>query len=108
MPTGTSPKGKYDVFYAFAVEYPAILCDLRRSGDIITGTFLSVKDENLEFIAFLYFNYVIRKRPCSYDLSSCKESVEVFYDAKQLNAKVRKEIANRFVNKLKGLRMRGK
>ena len=43
-------KGRYNLFYAFGVEYPAILCDLLRANAIRTETFLSVKKDNLKFI----------------------------------------------------------
>ena len=33
------PKGNYNLFYAFAVEYPSILCDLYRNEYITMDTF---------------------------------------------------------------------
>ena len=31
------------------------------------------------YLAVEYFDYVLRKKPCSYDLSSFKTSIDVFY-----------------------------
>ena len=47
IPQGKKPKGDYDLFYAFGVEYPWIICNLLRDGDITVDTFRYVKDENL-------------------------------------------------------------
>lgn len=90
MPQGNIPKGSYDVFYAFAVEYPAILCDLLRSKDISADTFLSVKADTLEFVMEQYFAYVLRKRPCSYDTSTFAQSIRVFYSRAEASACLRR------------------
>lgn len=101
LPTGTIPKGRYDLFYAFAVEYPGIICDLLRSGSITAETFLKVKDENLDFLAQLYYDFVLRKRPCSYDLSSYDVSIETYYSRAAMNAAVRKLLGKKLINKIK-------
>lgn len=98
LPTGTIPKGRYNLFRAFAVEYPGIICDLLRAGSITTETFLKVKKENLKFVAQLYFDYVLRKLPCSYDLSSFDTSIRVFYS----NVEVWKTLGRVVVKKCKG------
>lgn len=85
LPTDETKKGKYNLFYAFAVEYPAIILDLYRNGDITYNTFLKVKKDNYKFISELYFDYVIRKKPCSYDLSDAKYNLNVFYGTSILN-----------------------
>ncbi|MBR1638769.1 MAG: glycosyltransferase family 2 protein [Treponema sp.] len=77
-------KGRYNLFYAFGVEYPAILCDLLRANAIRTETFLSVKKDNLKFISGLFLDFVILGKPCSYDLSGRKESLSVFYGYKKV------------------------
>ena len=92
-------KGKYDLFYAFAVEYPSIILDLLRSNDISLETFNSVKIDNLFFISRLYFNYVKRKKKCSYDLSSFDKSITVFYSKKEVNKSVRKMILRKLMNR---------
>lgn len=103
MPEGNIPKGAYDVFYAFAVEYPAILCDLLRSKDISADTFLSVKEDTLEFVMEQYFAYVVRKRPCSYDTSTFEKSIRIFYSRAEASACLRrltwKHIKEKFCKK---------
>lgn len=72
-------KGKYDLFYAFAVEYVALLLDLYRQNYITYKTFKFVKKSNLKFIRQLYFDFVVMKKECSYDLSGFNTSINVFY-----------------------------
>ena len=84
LPVNGISKAKYDLFYAFCVEYLAIILKLLINGDIKTSTFLTIKNDNLIFISRLYLNFVIRKNPCSYDLSSLKNSIKVFYSRKEL------------------------
>ncbi len=100
LPTGTTPKGNYDLFYAFAVEYPAILCELRRSCDITSETFLAVKKENLSFIMDLYITYVIKKQACSYDLSSYDHSIEIFYSHRDASKCILRIIGNRIKQRI--------
>ena len=100
LPTGTIPKGRYDLFYAFAVEYPGIICDLLRDGSITTETFLRVKAGNLEFLAQLYYDYVLRKWPCSYDLSSFDTSIAVYYSKAAVKQKVRERLVQKIRKKL--------
>lgn len=95
LPVDSRSKGKYDLFYAFAVEYPAIIEDLLRSGDITTETFLEVKNQNLNFLAELYLDFVVLKRGCSYDLSSFANSVKVYYS----KGKVRRRAYKLFFKK---------
>lgn len=84
IPVGKIPKGRYNLFNAFAVEYPSIILDLYLSKDISKETFLSVKKDNLGFVRKLWFDYIFRKSPCSYDLSGYKESVSCFYSLFQV------------------------
>lgn len=84
IPVGHSNKGKYNLFHAFGVEYPGIICDLLRDGSISTETFLSVKKDNLKFIADLYKNFLFLRQKCSYDLSGRKQTLEVFYGYKNV------------------------
>ena len=84
LSVGNIPKGRYNLFYAFAVEYPAIICDLLRRNLITEKTFLKVKNENHAFIQGLYFDYIVLKKGCSYNLEHYKESLDVFYSYKEL------------------------
>jgi hypothetical protein len=91
------PKGRYNLFYAFAVEYPSIILDLYRKRNITLETFLQVKEENLKFIANLYLSYILLKRQCSYDLSNYRNSINVMYDISE----VRKTASIIFLTKVK-------
>lgn len=88
MPQGKKPKGDYDLYYAFGVEYPGIILDLLRDGSITTCTFKTVLNENLEFVGNLYFQYNIRKSYCSYDLKGLNDMLGIFYSKQQLRKKV--------------------
>lgn len=97
LPTGAIPKARYDLFYAFAVEYPAIILRLLMDDSISIDTFLSVKRDNLNCIAQLYTDFFIKKKPCSYDLSSFDKSILVFYEKKSF----KKALGDVLVFKLK-------
>lgn len=88
IPSGNKPKGNYDLFFAFGVEYPWIICNLLREKSISTVTFRKVTNANLLFVAGLYFSYIIRKQYCSYDLSGLKNMFGVFYTKKQMRRKL--------------------
>lgn len=92
IPQGGRSKGSYDLFGAFGIEYPSIILELYRSGSITHSTYKNVIDRNLEFIAELYWQYCIRKKYCSYDLSGEKRMYDVFYTKCRLKKKVLKHI----------------
>lgn len=92
IPQGEKPKGAYDLYYAFGVEYPGIILDLLREKSIKSDTFKAVIEENLEFLAGLYFGYNIRKNYCSYDLNGFNGMIGIFYSRKQLQKKVLKHL----------------
>ena len=79
IPAGKIPKGRYNLFNAFAVEYPLLISDLYRNGDISAQTLLKIKKDNLRFVAALYLDYVILRKKCSYDLIYHKEAIAIFY-----------------------------
>lgn len=79
IPVGKKPKGHYNLFYAFSVDYPAIILQLCRDGDITLDTFYSVKKRNGKFLKQLYYDFVFLRKKCSYDLSGRKDSLNVFY-----------------------------
>lgn len=103
IPVGNIPKGRYDLFFAFAVEYPAIINDLFRSGDITAETLHDVLQANLRFVADLYYMYVFRKMPCSYDLSSFETSIGVFYSKAAVKRQIQKIFTENQLNKVKRL-----
>lgn len=100
MPQGRKPKGTYDLFGAFGIEYPGIICDLLRDGDITKETFRYVLNKNLEFIAYLYFHYFIKKEYCSYDLTGLDRMYDVFYTKKDLIYAVLGKIFKKCMNKV--------
>lgn len=88
MPQGNKPKGRYDLFYAFGVEYPGIILDLYRNKDISCQTFKKVTEDNLGFVADLYIMYIVQKKYSSYDLGGIHDMCGVFYSKSQLLCKV--------------------
>lgn len=106
MPQGKKPKGDYDLFGAFGIEYPGIICDLLRDGDITSETYRYVAKKNLGWIARLYFNYFIKKDYCSYDLTGLERMYGVFYTKNDLRKAVVTHIirgcAHKTIGKLKG------
>lgn len=97
MPQGKKPKGNYDLFGAFGIEYPGIIFDLLRDGDITNQTFSYVIDKNLEFIATLYFHYIIKKDYSSYDLNGLSRIFGVFYT----KVRLRKKVCKYFIESIK-------
>lgn len=79
IPVSHANKGRYNLFKAFAVEYLALTLDLVREGDVTITSFLNIKEDTRHFLAGLYFDFVLMKKPCSYDLSSYDEAIRVFY-----------------------------
>ena len=103
IPVGGIPKGRYNLFDAFAVEYPALLLELERSGDISKETFLYVKKQNFNFVASLYFVYILLKRPCSYDLSDFKNSLNCYYSMGKVHCAMIPMFMQGFGRKIKRL-----
>ena len=66
LQVGHRSKGKYDLYYAFGVDYPRIIEHLLRDGDISKNTFDCLLDDILGFIVNLYWDFNIKKRECSY------------------------------------------
>lgn len=101
MPQGKKPKGDYDLFYAFGVEYPSIILELYRSHSISIDTFKSVLEDNLGFIAHLYVLYFIKKAYCSYDLNGLSDMYGVFYTKRKLKKKIRNIFVNKILEKIR-------
>ena len=97
MPQGKKPKGNYDLFFAFGVDYPGIILDLLRSKSISVATYKKVVSDNLSFVSSLYYQYFIKKEYCSYDLSGIESMYDVFYT--KLEFKLR--IVSLGINKIK-------
>jgi hypothetical protein len=100
IPVGNQAKGKYNLFYAFSVEYLALLMDLLRTGDITENTFLFVKEQNFKFLAELYADYILLHKKCSYDLSNHQKYLDIFYSHTKLKHSAFANIGKRFFKKL--------
>lgn len=70
-------KGRYNVFYAFSVEYINLNVILLYKDQISFKTFNRIKKQTFKFIANLYLDYVFLKRDCSYDLNHYREFINV-------------------------------
>lgn len=101
IPQGRKPKGSYDLFYAFGVEYPSIILELYRNRNISAKTFYKVTQDNLAFVAELYFKYCVKKEYCSYDLSGLKDMYCVFYNKYELNTALLQVIGHKLRRKIK-------
>lgn len=75
-----SKKGKYDLFKAFGVEEIAITQNLYIDGDITATTLKTVKNEYKNFVAGLYLDFVIRRKPCSYDLNGFNDAMGIYFN----------------------------
>ena len=79
LPVNGISKGNYNLFSAFGKDYPKIIEGLYYDGSISEETYKYVLDKNLDFIVFLYWEYCVRKKPCSYNLSGFGSIFERFY-----------------------------
>lgn len=84
-------KGRYDLFYAFGVEYPFILCDLYRKHKISSGTLRTVLDDNLSLIAFFYQGFVLNKKETNYIIDGFDDAMGVFYTSEQVEKRVKEK-----------------
>lgn len=73
-------KGSYDLFKAFGVEELSITQNLYIDGDISADTLKSVKNAYKRFLQDCYFNFVIKKHPCSYDLSGFDDAMGIYFN----------------------------
>lgn len=88
MPQGKKPKGNYDLFGAFGIEYLWIIFSLLKDKSISYKTFKFVKKKNLEIVASLYWDFCVRKKYCSYDLNGFEDMFGVFYTRRSLYTEV--------------------
>ena len=101
IPVGHGKKGKYDVFYAFAVEWLLILGELLRSKDITVRTFLQLKQETLKFCMGMAIDFIILRRPCSYDTSTFGKSMRVFFSWPEIGGEMIKYLPRKVAGKIK-------
>lgn len=74
-----SNKGKYDLFNAFGVEFINIEKALLDDKKISKNTFEHTKKAIKVFLTRYYYEFVMKKQNVSYDLSTFKESMSVYY-----------------------------
>lgn len=102
---GHGSKGNYNLFQAFAVEYPSIFSDMLRDGSITVETFLSVKDSMLDLLAEFYIDFIIRKKNASYSFESYDQYLQVYYSKAQLKSRIIKKLVlggfEKFFRKIK-------
>jgi len=101
IPVSHGKKGKYDVFYAFAVEWLLILGELLRSKDITVRTFLQLKQETLKFCMGMAIDFIILRRPCSYDTSTFGKSMRVFFSWSEIGGEMIKYLPRKVAGKIK-------
>lgn len=101
IPQGKKTKGDYDLFYAFGVEYPALILKLYQDNSITVDTFKCVLKDNLGFLAIMYSMYFIRKDYCSYDLNGLNDMYDIFYTKKQLKREVKNYLVQKLIEKIK-------
>lgn len=105
MPQENKPKGNYNVFFAFSVEFMFIILNLLRDNHISLPQFLKVKKDILNFITELYLLYIVRKRYCCYDLTLYKESIRVFFSIKDIWLTLGKVCFKKLVRKIKRIKL---
>lgn len=93
-------KGTYDLFKAFAVEEITITLNLFIDGAITADTLKKVKKDYKRFVADLYWQYIIKKRPCSYDLSGFNDAMGIFYSKKEIKIEVLLLLLKKIITKI--------
>ena len=101
LPTDETKKGKYNLFFSFLLEYPSIILELYRNGDITYKTLKKVKEDNYGFLCMLYLNYIILKKPCSYDLQNYKDNLRIYYGNRLMPIEVFKTVVKKSMNLIK-------
>ena len=78
--TSHAKKGTYDLYKAFAVEELDITLGLYKNGDISISTFKKVREAYKNIIIKFYYQFNIKKEPCSYDLNGFDNNVGIFFN----------------------------
>lgn len=95
-----STKGKYNLFKAFAVEFLSVIGELLRDNSITTSTFLAVKEKTLDFLANLYYDFILRKKPASYSFENYKDYLLIYYSKGQIFCSITKKIGSRVFKRI--------
>ena len=98
-------KGTYNLFYAFAVEYPKILFNLMQKEFISEMTFITLKKDILDFLAELYIDFILRRKKSSYIFDDINSHISIFFSMMELylfvGYKVLKKLIYKPINILK-------
>ena len=100
MSVNQRKKGKYDLFYAFAVEFVLIIMKLYTDGDISYKTFNYVKKKNKSFVRTLYYDFVLFKKPSSYCCDTYKKNIKIFYSRVSFILEIPFMLCNRSIKRL--------
>lgn len=98
-----SRKGTYDLFKAFGVEEFLITLNLYVDGDISARTVKKVKKKYKKFLYELYWNYVVRKKPCSYKIDGFKDAMGIIFSKNEIIVGAYLLGLKSFVLKIKGV-----
>lgn len=72
-------KGSYDFYKAFGIEEITSILQLYLSGDISADTFKKVKKDFRIFLSRSYWEFQIKKEPCSYDMTGLNNACGFFF-----------------------------
>ena len=72
-------KGKYDLFKAFAVDEVTIALNLYADGSISADTLKKVRLGYRNYVSECYFHFILRKKPCSYDISGFEDAMGIIF-----------------------------
>lgn len=100
IPQGKIPKGNYDIFFAFGIEYPSVICDLFRTNSISIETCRYVINQNLYFVTESYFKYFIKKDYCSYDLTGINKMYGIYYKKIDIILTLPKVVFSKILHKI--------
>lgn len=102
-----SKKGKYNFFYAFAVEYLFLILELYKNKKISLDTVINIKRKVKDYLADQYINFIIFRKRTSYDLSGRCYAFSVFFNMVEIYWAVAKRMSERpFIKILKVLKWR--
>ena len=99
---------KYNIFYAFGVVYPHLLLELLHKKRIDIDEYLIIKNNNLEKLAYVFFQNIVLKKKCDYDFTNYKQYLRVFYSLRSLYWETFKLIVSKVFNKFKSVFSGGK
>ena len=77
-------KGKYDLYRAFAVDEIAVILKLYSDNSISSETLKYIIRCYEKYVAYLYMQFNLLHRPCSYALDGFEESMGVFLNKRKV------------------------